>query len=283
MSRIAPTPSGFLHLGNAVNFLVTWALVRARGGSLHLRIDDMDGVRFRDEVLRDIFESLEWLGLDWDTGPDGPDAFHLRFSLQARREFYRDELTRLSETTGKLFACGCSRSAIQKVAPDGRYPGTCRQSRHALVPHETAMRVQVAEGTVIRVGGHAINLPETFGDFVLWRRDDQPAYQFASLLEDEGMAMNFIVRGDDLLPSTAAQLYLAGLFGATNFQRCAFLHHGLIRGTDGEKLSKSRGAYALKDMREKGETPLSVWRAAARYLGLDPETVDGPRDLMIRP
>jgi len=280
VSRMAPTPSGYLHLGNAVNFLVTWALVRARGGTLHLRIDDMDGIRFRDEVLNDIFESLEWLGLDWDGGPTGPDEFHRRFSLQKRRDVYRSELDRLTQETGKLFACECSRSAIKKVASSGLYPGTCRQCGHALVPHKTAMRVEVDEGTVIRVNGHDLNLSKTFGDFLLWRKDDQPAYQFASLLEDEAGQINFIVRGEDLLPSTAAQLYLADLFHADHFRRCAFLHHSLIQGEDGEKLSKSRGAYALKDMRDAGMSPDTAWKAAARFLGGSPEDVETPRDLI---
>jgi glutamyl/glutaminyl-tRNA synthetase len=281
VSRIAPTPSGYLHLGNAVNFLVTWALVRGRGGALHLRIDDMDGIRFRADVLDDIFRSLEWLGLDWDTGPEGPDAFHRHFSLQNRRDFYRRELDRLSGETDKLFACTCSRSDIRKVAPDGLYPGTCRHGNHALIPHETAMRVQVGEGTVIRVNGHHLNLSETLGDFVLWRKDDQPAYQFASLLEDEVMEVNFIVRGEDLLPSTAAQLYLADLFNAARFRRCTFLHHGLTLGERGEKLSKSRGSYALKDMRDSGVSPDEVWKTAARYLGIDPEAVESAQDLIV--
>jgi len=280
VSRMAPTPSGYLHLGNAVNFLVTWAMVRERGGTLHLRIDDMDGIRFCDEVLEDIFETLEWLGLDWDTGPCGPDAFHSCFSLQKRRDYYRSELDRLMRKTGKFFACECSRSTIKKAAPGGLYPGTCRQCGHALVPRKTAMRVQVDEGTVIHVNGRCLDLSETFGDFVLWRKDDQPAYQFASLLEDEARQINFIVRGEDLLLSTAAQLYLADLFNADHFRRCAFFHHSLIRGADGEKLSKSRGAYALKDMREAGVSPDAVWKTAARFLGGDPDEVTTPRDLI---
>ena len=85
VSRLAPTPSGFLHLGNAVNFLVTWAIVRSLKGRIHLRIDDMDGIRFRPDVLEDIFKSLDWLDLDWDTGPSGPDDFYQNFSLHKKR------------------------------------------------------------------------------------------------------------------------------------------------------------------------------------------------------
>lgn len=280
VSRIAPTPSGYLHFGNAVNFLVTWALVRSRGGTLHLRIDDMDGIRFRADVLEDIFESLEWLGIDWDTGPTGPDAFYTHFSLQKKRDLYRRELHRLKESTGKLFACNCSRGAIKRVAPSGLYPGTCRHQNHRLIPGETAMRVQVEEGTVIDVDGCRLDLFQEFGDFILWRKDDQPAYQFASLLEDESLKMNLIIRGADLLPSTAAQLYLATLFGADLFKACTFIHHGLILGAEGEKLSKSLGSYALKDIRESGGTPSGIWKRAAQYLGLDPHGVTSPQDLI---
>ncbi len=280
VSRIAPTPSGYLHVGNAVNFLLTWAVVRSRGGTLHLRIDDMDGIRFRAEVLDDIFQSLEWLGIDWDTGPTGPDAFYAHFSLQKKRELYRRELHRLKDVTGKLFVCDCSRGAIKKIAPSGLYPGTCRHQNHRLTPGKTAMRVRVEAGTVVDVGGHSIDLCEVFGDFILWRKDDQPAYQFASLLEDEALKMNLIVRGADLLPSTAAQLYLSALFGGERFGECTFIHHGLILGPCGEKLSKSLGSYALKEMRASGQTPLSIWKRAAQYLGIDPHEVTSPQDLI---
>ncbi|MCG8472624.1 MAG: glutamate--tRNA ligase family protein, partial [Desulfobacterales bacterium] len=271
ISRLAPTPSGFLHLGNAVNFLITWALVRKRGGRLHLRIDDMDGLRFRNEVLEDIFASLKWLGLDWDEGPQDAQSFYKRFSLQKRKEHYRSELKRLGKASGRVFACPCSRSAIKKVSQNGLYPGTCRRADRPFVPGETALRVEVPQGTHIWVGRESLSLDRELGDFVLWRKDDEPSYQLASLIEDEQAGVNLIVRGEDLAHSTAAQLYLADLFGFFSFFRCSFLHHGLILGEDGEKLSKSRGAYSLKEMREAGKEPLLALRAAALALGLDPQ------------
>ncbi len=91
---MAPTPSGFLHLGNAVNFLMTWAIVRSRNGKLHLRVDDMDGIRFRQDVLEDVFYSLEWLGVDWDTGPSGPEEFYHTFSLQKKKRDYWETVVR---------------------------------------------------------------------------------------------------------------------------------------------------------------------------------------------
>ena len=283
VSRLAPTPSGFLHLGNAVNFMVTWALVRQRGGSLRLRIDDMDGIRFRQDVLEDIFESLEWLGLDWDQGPQGPEQFYRSFSLQAKKEYYREQLQNLGRKSGKTFACVCSRSSIKKISASGLYPGTCRNASHRFIPGKTAVRLMVDDGCTVNVNGRRINLSDTFGDFVLWRKDDQPSYQLASLLEDENDRINLIIRGEDLLLSTAAQRYTADLFNLKTFLACHVLHHGLITGQDGRKLSKSRGAYALKDIRESGKGPQAAVRAAARVMGFAPDTMDNmhtARDLI---
>ncbi|MCG8529931.1 MAG: glutamate--tRNA ligase family protein, partial [Desulfovibrionales bacterium] len=224
VSRLAPTPSGFLHLGNAVNFLITWAWVRSRDGVLHLRIDDMDGVRFRRDVLEDIFFSLNWLGVDWDQGPKGPSEFLEKFSLQHRRPHYLNRLGELGEKTGRVFTCVCSRSAIKKISSTGLYPQTCRGAGHVFVPGQNALRLQVDAGTQVRLEGQEIRLDETFGDFILWRRDDQPSYQLASLVEDEEAGVNFIVRGEDLLLSTAAQLHLAHLFEFRHFPRAVFVH-----------------------------------------------------------
>ncbi|MCG8620287.1 MAG: glutamate--tRNA ligase family protein [Desulfobacterales bacterium] len=280
VSRLAPTPSGFLHLGNALNFLVTWALVRSRNGHLHLRIDDMDAQRFRPEVLEDIFASLEWLGLDWDEGPDGPESFLKDYSLQPRKAVYFDHLRKLGEEANHTFVCQCSRKAIKQASVNGLYPGTCRSAGLTFTPGQNTIRLAVDEGSRIDVGGRQVDLAGAFGDFVLWRRDDQPSYQLASLIEDETTGANLIVRGEDLLASSAAQLYLARCFGFRKFPACTFFHHDLIRGEDGEKLSKSRGAYALKDIRESGRGADVAVREAAKVLGLDPETVNRSEDLL---
>lgn len=269
VSRIAPTPSGFLHLGNAVNFLVTWVLVRSLNGRLHLRIDDMDGIRLRTDVLEDIFVSLDWLGLDWDEGPDGPDSFFKKFSLQLRKADYWERLHGLQARSGRAFVCDCSRSAIKKTSKTGLYPGTCRDKGLTFVPEQNTIRLKVPANSRIGIGGREVELSSTFGDFILWRRDNQPSYQLASLVEDDSAGMSLIVRGEDLFFSTAAQLYLADCFDYTGFPACCFIHHGLITGADGEKLSKSRGAYALKDLRESGMGPEPAVREAAKILGLD--------------
>ena len=142
-----------------------------------------------------------------------------------------------------------------------------------------ALGLRVADDARIRVGDRRVHLAREFGDFVLWRKDDQPSYQLASLLEDDAHGMTFIVRGKDLFLSTATQIYLAGCFGFTCFPACTFYHHGLIRGADGQKLSKSRGAYTLKDMRSSGMGPDAAVRSAASILGLCPNGLVHARDL----
>ncbi|WP_321493128.1 glutamate--tRNA ligase family protein [uncultured Desulfobacter sp.] len=279
VSRIAPTPSGFLHIGNAVNFLVTWAIVRSRNGSLQLRIDDMDGIRFRPDVLEDIFTSLDWLGIDWDTGPTGPDDFYQNFSLNEKKEYYRDRLQELDKKEKNSFVCRCSRASIKKVSSNGLYPGICRNAGLLFKPGSHVVRLRVDDNTSIQVNNQNIDLARELGDFILWRKDDQPSYHLASLLEDEQGGINFIVRGQDLLFSTAAQIYLARCFGFTSFPACRFIHHDLVLGKNGEKLSKSRGAYSLKDLRQSGGSFTNAIKTAAQILGIKHNIIHTPQDL----
>lgn len=277
-SRLAPTPSGFLHLGNAVNFIRTWLLVRQGGGSLKLRIDDLDSERCRPEYIEDIFRQLDWLGLDWDEGPTGPDDFRRRHSQHLRLERYR-ETAELLAAKARVFACTCSRKEIRQGSGDGLYPGTCRGKGHR--PAEAhAMRIAVDQGTLVEVGRRAIPLDRQLGDFVIWRRDDLPAYQLASLVDDLDDRINLIVRGEDLRLSTAAQLFLAACLERQDFVRADFIHHLLLPGDDGRKLSKSDNALSLAILRERGARPLLAYRAAALQLGLDPVEISSLADLL---
>ena len=124
-SRIAPTPSGFLHAGNAMNFILTWAITRASGGRLLLRIDDLDKGRYRREYVEDIFAGLEWLGLDYDEGPRSVQELEERWSQHHRLNRYQLLLDQL-RADKRLFACICSRKEIRERSKDGRFPGTCR-------------------------------------------------------------------------------------------------------------------------------------------------------------
>ncbi|MFU8819752.1 MAG: glutamate--tRNA ligase family protein [Desulfurivibrio sp.] len=289
-SRLAPTPSGYLHLGNALNFLLTWLLVRRHGGILKLRIDDADAGRCRPEFVEDIFRQLDWLGLTWDEGPAGPDDFAAHHSQLLRVERYRTLLADLKECA-QLFPCTCSRRQISQLGGQGLYPGTCRGRRdHPADPH--AIRVQVArEWTVTLAGTTSLTTPATeirlqpatqLGDFILWRRDDLPAYQLASLGDDLDDRINLIVRGRDLLPSSAAQLFLATQLGPAGqgFRDASFHHHPLISAPGGRKLSKSDQDLALAAMRQGGVTPREIYRQAAGFLGLDPQTIGTLAELL---
>ncbi|MEW6429151.1 MAG: glutamate--tRNA ligase family protein [Thermodesulfobacteriota bacterium] len=277
-SRIAPTPSGLLHLGNAVNFLLTWLIVRDRGGVLRLRIDDCDRSRIRHHYVEDIFRQLDWLRIGWDEGPTGPDDFTLRHSQGIRTERYRAALAEIS-TSGRTYACACSRKQIEAVTSLPVYPGTCRRrDRPAAPPH--AVRLHVEEGVRVAVNGREIDLAGEMGDFILWRRDDLPAYQLVSLVDDVDDRVDLIVRGEDLLQSTAAQIHLADCWRRPCFRAVHFLHHPLLVGIDGRKLSKSDNALSLAAMREKGTSPTDVYRRFARLFALPDKEVVTLDDLL---
>jgi glutamyl-tRNA synthetase len=281
-TRIAPTPSGFLHLGNAWSFVLTWLKARSEGGSVHLRIDDLDAARFRDEYLEDIFESLRWLGLDWDTGPRDAAEFKASWSQRHRLDRYREALRTL-RADGHLYACGCSREQIRRDAEaagksPGLYPGTCRD-KNAQENEENAgggpsaslrYRMPAGPARARDAEGAAFDLrpDRDIGDFVLLQKNGDPSYQLASVADDEEAGVNFIVRGLDLLPSTGAQLALAAALGFQGFPRARFWHHALVLGEAGEKLSKSQGAEALRLLRARFPDPAPVYRFFGEALGV---------------
>ena len=284
-TRLAPTPSGFLHAGNAFSFVLTWLLARQTGGSLLLRIDDLDSDRVRPAYIADVFETLHWLGLDWDDGPRNPEEFAERFSQTHRLGLYHDLLRRLRTETDLVYACDCSRAKILKNAPNGLYPGTCRHRNLPLDAPGVAWRIRVPENAHItpndiRRKDETCNVAALMGDFVVRRKDGVPAYQVASLADDLHFGINCIVRGADLLPSTAAQVWLAQLLGADAFANAAFHHHPLLTDETGSKLSKSAGAASLKAVREAGQSPAGIFRRVARYLGLPAESIETAQDLL---
>ncbi len=273
-TRLAPTPSGLLHPGNGLSFIMTWCLARAAGGEVLLRIDDLDKARRRREYLEDIFVTLNWLGLDWDTGPTGVEDFLKNYSQHCRLDLYFDALRQL-QAKGLLFACTCSRRQILARSPGGLYPGTCRQRHLPFDGAATAWRVRVAPETVVRFrewkqGVRDYDLAEKMGDFVVRQKNGLPAYQVASLVDDLHFGIDFIVRGEDLLPSTAAQVFLAEQLSAKAFLEATFWHHGLLTDPEGGKLSKSKGAGSLREWRLSGRSPETLYRQAAAWLGLTP-------------
>ena len=271
-SRIAPTPSGYLHLGNAFNFLLTALLVDSLGGHLHLRIDDLDGPRVTPSSVEDIFVQLQWLGIDYDSGPSGPDELFKQYSQQLRREKYSAALE-IFRNSGNLFACECSRSEIRKLSPGGNYPGTCRLKEIDLLQDNRPWRFHVPEQTFVSFKTFSDkvekkNLTQAMGDFVIKRRDGLPAYQLTSVIDDIELGVNLVVRGDDLRNSTAAQLFVAQCLNDKIFPAACFVHHQLIKDNSGKKLSKSAGAFSLKKLREKHQSAVWIYQKTAKSLKL---------------
>jgi glutamyl-tRNA synthetase len=285
-SRIAPTPSGFLHIGNVFSFLYTWLLVQKHQGKLLLRIDDLDNERFRMAYLDDIFATLDWLGITYHEGATSPTDFLANYSQHKRIDLYQDFLNQLVQKEC-IYACECSRSQIQQVQKEQNvmvYPQLCLHKKLSLQSPMLAWRVHIPANTTIQrthpnLTVSSVDVAKAIGDFVVRKKDGLPAYQIASVVDDVHYRINCIVRGVDLLPSTAAQLYLAKLTEQADFQAIQFVHHGLLVDDKGRKLSKSQAATAIKDLRTHLKSPTSIYQAFARWVGLPSTTIQTLADL----
>ncbi|HET8540676.1 MAG TPA: tRNA glutamyl-Q(34) synthetase GluQRS [Anaeromyxobacter sp.] len=290
--RFAPSPTGPLHLGNARTALLSWLAARAAGGAYLMRVEDLDGPRVRPGMEARILAELRWLGLDWDEGPDvgGPAG---PYRQSERREAYGRALDRL-RAEGRIYPCFCSRAEIVAAtqAPHGpadegpRYPGTCAALSAAGAARRTAARtpawrLRVAPGPVaFEDGVHgrcAFDVAATVGDFVVARADGLAAYQLAVALDDAAMGVTDVVRGDDLLPSTARQLLV---YAALGLAPPRFAHVPLVVGEDGARLAKRHGALSLGELRERGADPREVVALLADLSGLSPGRRVAPRDLV---
>lgn len=251
--RLAPTPSGYLHAGNAFNFILNWLAARLNpGATLLLRIDDLDAERKRPEYVQDVFDTLNWLGLDWDTGPRSADDFEKNWSQQLRLPSYFALLEEL-RASGHLFACAKSRRQLAKF--HGKYPAEFHNQGLSLDSPDVAWRIKTPENA------------DFSPDFIVRRRDGVPAYQIASLADDLQFKTTHIIRGEDLVDSTNAQLFLAQCLGRTTFSQVRFLHHRLLLDAHGGKLSKSAGSAALKTLHLAGHSPENIYRSVAHFLG----------------
>ena len=270
-TRLAPTPSGYLHRGNGFSFALAALLARRAGAALLLRIDDIDRGRYRPRYLQDIFETLDWMGIAHTEGPRDAAAFERHWSQHRHLERYQQLLEHLT-ATGQVYACRCSRREIRARSKDGSYSGTCRRLQLPLDLPGAAWRVHVPPDTLtgyFRADGTAaepLPLADRTGDFVIRGKNGLPAYQVVSLADDLHYGCDFIVRGEDLLDSTLMQQYLARLIGASAFAAARFLHHPLVTAPDGSKLSKSAGAAALRQWRAEGRSAAELWAAATVYL-----------------
>ena len=263
VSRLAPTPSGYLHIGNAVNFVLTWLLTRQAGGVLHLRIDDLDRARLRPAYLDNIFRVIDWLGIDYDHGPSGPDDFLRHHSQLLHLPEYNAILRRLAQRSGLVQASTRSRT----------------NGAEALVPLETpgvAWRAHVPAGTTISFndawqGRTDVRLDALMPDFVIRKKDGVAAYQVASVVDDLRLGTTLVVRGLDLQPSTAAQLWLAAQLSETaafNAARIQFRHHPLLTDAAGHKLSKSQQLPLDAGVMAQTQGKQAVFRAVAKLLQL---------------
>lgn len=238
LTRIAPTPSGFLHEGNRHNFRLTATLAAEAGADLALRIDDADASRYRREYAEDVFVTLEGMGIAWTVGPRDVDDFEAHWSQRLKTEHYRAQLAGAIARGLPVYACTCTRS-VQHGPAVGGCVGGCRHQELPLEPGATALRTALEPGAEVNVGGEVVPLADSMGDFILWRRDDLPAYQIVSVIEDRDLGTTLIVRGRDLMGSSAAQCYLAPWFAADNVAAATYVHHDLLVDASGVKLSKS--------------------------------------------
>lgn len=275
-TRIAPTPSGFLHLGNVLSFAVTAGLARKTKAKVLLRIDDLDRERVHKNYVQDIFDTLHYLEIPWDEGPRNYEEFQSTWSQLHRMDIYRTALQQLRE---QVFACNCSRTLVAKTSTDGGYPGTCRNKGLPPDTPHTAWRLRTEgekELHVKTLSGTVINtvLPAAMKEFIVKRKDGFPAYQLASVVDDQYFGADLIVRGEDLWPSTLAQHYLAGSLPGNTFRENTFYHHPLLLEAGAQKMSKSAGSTSVQFLRKQGKKPGDIYALIAQMLGL-PGTVTG--------
>ncbi len=266
--RLAPSPTGFLHLGHARTFWTAQQRAKAQGGALVLRNDDLDATRFKMEFVPAMIEDLKWFGFEWQEGPDCPDQSGFGpYNQSGRMDHYRAALEKL-RAAGCVYPCVCSRKDIRDAAsaPNAEgeepvYPGTCRQRREAEIGHRKfSWRFRVPDGRTVSFpdgscGEQRFTAGTDFGDFVVWRGDGVPAYQLACVVDDAAMRITEVVRGADLLVSTARQLLLYDALGLTP---PAFFDCELMKDEAGVRLAKRHDALSLRTLRARGETPESL-------------------------
>ena len=276
--RLAPSPTGGLHVGNVRTLMLAWLSARAVGGQVILRVEDLDRARCKPGFTEALIADLRWLGFDWDEGPDvgGPHAPYLQ---SQRFDRYAACLAALI-ARGFAFPCVCSRAELAEAAsaphgPSGpTYPGTCRGrfrnadearartgrepawrfdgGRVASVPWRDAFRPEQA-------------MPEAVDDFVLWRADGVPAYQLAVVADDLAMGVSEVVRGDDLADSTPRQLALIATLGGAP---PAYRHVTLVRDAQDRRLAKRSGATQVAELRTLGIRPERIVGLLAGSAGL---------------
>jgi glutamyl-tRNA synthetase len=255
-----------LHLGHAKTFWVAQQHAKQNGGELILRNEDMDSTRFKMEFVDAMLEDLRWFGFEWSEGPDvgGPFA---PYNQSERMNFYRAALEKL-RVGNFIYPCTCSRKDIQQAATaphaegdEPIYPGTCRSNRESeITDQKFNWRFRIPDGEVIsfvdgNYGEQKYIAGKDFGDFVVWRHDDVPAYQLACVVDDAAMQITEVVRGADLLVSTARQILL---YRALGLIPPNFFHCELMLDDKGQRLAKRHDSLSLRTLREQGKRPESL-------------------------
>ncbi|WP_161964462.1 glutamate--tRNA ligase family protein [Mucilaginibacter endophyticus] len=266
-TRITPTPSGFLHVGNILSFSITAALARKHGAKILLRIDDLDRARVNQEYLTDIFDTLRFLGIPWDEGPRDADDFEARFSQMHRMQLYNDALEQLA-ASGFVFACTCSRKQLIEagncVCLNKQIPlNTPEASWRLRTDNTTTLELKNYDGTIIQTP-----LPAEMNNFVVRKKDGFPAYQLTSIIDDLFYGVDLIVRGEDLWASTLAQIQLATMMGKAAFSSTVFYHHPLLLEEHGKKLSKSAGSASVRYLRQEGKSVADIFGLISELLVL---------------
>lgn len=313
-TRLAPSPTGSLHLGHARTFLITWWLARTAGAKVIFRMEDLDARRAKPESVQRTYDDLRWLGIDWDVGPPEVSscgsairtAFDAAYVQSCRREHYETALDQLWRMRA-IYPCTCSRADIaasvaesagapQEGDTNVRYPGTCRPPGNALDPsresrqdaldrvmRETGKpacwRFRVPAGEIAfddAVHGRcAYDVDVDCGDFPVTRFDGTPAYQLAVVVDDAAMDIDMVIRGDDLLASTPRQLLL---YRALNLPEPRFAHVSLVVGPDGKRIAKRHGESRIAQFREQGVSAGTIVGWAAWRSG----QIDRPTEISAR-
>jgi glutamyl/glutaminyl-tRNA synthetase len=291
--RLAPSPTGYLHLGHARTFWVAHQRARAAHGKLVFRNEDLDSPRCKPEFVAAMYEDLRWLGLSWDEGPDFGGEFG-PYCQSQRRDFYLEAWRKLRDG-GFIYPCSCSRKDLERAlsAPHEdneapflsalpgeddelhyHYPGTCRpkitEAQQWPVPGGVSWRFKVPDYSLLTftdvyLGTQQFVAGQDFSDFLVWRRDDIPAYQLAVVVDDQAMQISEVVRGADLLRSTARQLLL---IEALEYAVPDYFHCPLLRDENNVRLAKRHDSLSLRALRDQGADPGALRNQFAQEIAL---------------